>query len=63
MELLDKLNLERDSFEGRVAVVTGAARGIGEQVARALAHLGAHVVILDVSSPLTKSALDTSGLV
>ena len=47
MELLDRLNLERDTFDGRVAVVTGAARGIGEQVARALAHLGAHVVILD----------------
>ncbi len=48
MELLDKLNLTRDTFDGRIAVVTGAARGIGEQVARALAHLGAHVVILDV---------------
>ena len=35
-------------FDGRVAVVTGAARGIGEQVARALGRLGAHVVILDV---------------
>jgi len=48
MELLDKLNLTRETFDGRIAVVTGAARGIGEQVARALAHLGAHVVILDV---------------
>ncbi len=48
MELLDRLDLARDTFDGRVAVVTGAARGIGEQVALALAHLGAHVVILDV---------------
>jgi len=47
MRLLEKLNLERDTFDGRIAVVTGAARGIGEQLARALAHLGAHVVILD----------------
>ena len=48
MELLGRLGLEADIFEDRVAVVTGAARGIGEQVARGLAHLGAHVIILDI---------------
>ena len=48
MELLGRLGLEPDTFEGRIAVVSGAARGIGEQVARSLAHLRAHVVILDV---------------
>ena len=48
MELLDRLDLKQDTFEDRVAVVTGAARGIGEQVARCLAHLGAHVIILDI---------------
>jgi NAD(P)-dependent dehydrogenase (short-subunit alcohol dehydrogenase family) len=35
-------------FEGRVAVVTGAAQGIGEAYARALAGEGAHVVVADV---------------
>lgn len=48
MELLERLGLEPGSFDGRVAVVTGAARGIGEQVARALAHLGAYTIILDI---------------
>jgi len=48
MELLGKLGLKHGTFNGRVAVVTGAARGIGEQVALALAHLGAHVIILDI---------------
>ena len=48
MELLGKLGLKHGTFNGRIAVVTGAARGIGEQVALALAHLGAHVIILDV---------------
>ncbi len=32
----------------KVAVVTGAARGIGESIARLLAREGAHVVCLDV---------------
>jgi class 3 adenylate cyclase/NAD(P)-dependent dehydrogenase (short-subunit alcohol dehydrogenase family) len=47
-ELLSKLELDPAHFDGRVAVVTGGARGIGEQVAWGLAHLGAHVIILDV---------------
>lgn len=33
---------------GRTALVTGAARGIGEQVAATLARDGAHVICLDV---------------
>lgn len=33
--------------EGRVAVVTGGARGIGREIARVLAHDGAHVALLD----------------
>lgn len=35
-------------FEGRVAVVTGAAGGIGEGYARALAAEGASVVVADI---------------
>ena len=37
MRLLEKLNLERDTFDGRIAVVTGAARGIGRS--RRLPHI------------------------
>jgi class 3 adenylate cyclase/NAD(P)-dependent dehydrogenase (short-subunit alcohol dehydrogenase family) len=48
MDLHEQLGLSPATFDGRVAVVTGAARGIGEQVAWGLAKLGAHVVLLDV---------------
>lgn len=39
--------VDRQGIEGKVALVTGAAQGIGEAVARALAELGAIVAAVD----------------
>jgi 3-oxoacyl-[acyl-carrier protein] reductase len=37
-------------FDGKVAIVTGAARGIGEAYAKALAREGARVVVADLDN-------------
>jgi 3-oxoacyl-[acyl-carrier protein] reductase len=44
-------------MDGKVAIVTGAARGIGAAIAGVLAREGAHVVCIDV--PATGDALST----
>jgi 3-oxoacyl-[acyl-carrier protein] reductase len=50
--LFEKMKL----LEGKVAIVTGAARGIGEGVALKFAAEGAHVVITYVSEGSTEKA-------
>ena len=40
----------RHDFSGKVAIVTGAAQGIGEAYARALAAAGAAVVVADINA-------------
>jgi len=50
-------------FDGKVAVVTGAAQGIGEAYARALAAEGASVVIADIDDAGgARVAADIDGL-
>jgi len=39
------------SIRGRVAIVTGAASGIGRATARLFAHEGAHVAVIDRDAP------------
>ena len=45
-------------YEGKVAVVTGAARGIGAALARDLVERGAHVLITDLDSDGVAATLE-----
>lgn len=46
-------------FNGRTVVVTGAARGLGFEMARALGALGARVILGDVDAEAGQSAVQT----
>lgn len=48
-------------LKGRVAIVTGAASGIGYATAEALAKEGAQVVMADINEELLKSAAEKVG--
>ena len=43
-------------FDGRVAVITGAARGIGYGTAQRFAHEGARVAVIDIDESAAKKA-------
>ena len=51
--------LERFKLTDRIAVVTGAAQGIGQATAEALAEAGAHVVLTDMNGGAAGEAAET----
>ncbi|XP_026228967.1 15-hydroxyprostaglandin dehydrogenase [NAD(+)]-like [Anabas testudineus] len=46
------------ALNGKVAVVTGAAMGIGKAIAETFLHNSAKVVLLDVNEPVAKSVME-----
>src|SRR5690348_13232193 len=44
-------------LEGKVAIVTGAAMGMGEATARVFAEAGAHVLVSDVNEELGQAVV------
>ncbi|MBL0884928.1 3-hydroxybutyrate dehydrogenase [Myceligenerans indicum] len=54
-------NASAPTLQGRKALVTGGASGIGKAIARELAARGAHVTVADVSADGAKAAADEIG--
>ena len=48
-------------FDGKVALITGAARGNGEGIARVIASKGGTVVLTDLSETVTDTAANIGG--
>jgi NAD(P)-dependent dehydrogenase (short-subunit alcohol dehydrogenase family) len=58
VSLVEALMSVTYDFQGQVALVTGAASGMGLATARALAHAGAAVTLADVSDDALRQAVD-----
>ena len=62
--MVDSANAHQSRLDGRVALVTGAANGLGRAMARALTEAGASVLFVDAEAtafPQATSGLDAPG--
>ena len=54
--------LESFSLRGKVALVTGAAQGIGTEIARVLHAAGARVAVADIQTEVGHEVADAMGV-
>ncbi|MDA8097413.1 MAG: SDR family NAD(P)-dependent oxidoreductase [Clostridia bacterium] len=54
--------IDRRALRGKVAVVTGAGRGLGREIALALAWLGADIVVAEIEDTGTETAKQVEAL-
>jgi NAD(P)-dependent dehydrogenase (short-subunit alcohol dehydrogenase family) len=54
--LISTGNLHSNALEGKVAIITGAGGGIGYEAARALAWLGAYIIIAEINNKTGQDA-------
>ena len=53
--------MSQEKLLGRVAIVTGAAQGIGREIAETLARAGVNVVVSDINGEKAQSVADNIG--
>jgi NAD(P)-dependent dehydrogenase (short-subunit alcohol dehydrogenase family) len=53
-----RMEEEMEGIQGKVVVVTGGGRGLGEQISRTLAAGGARVIVGDIRTELAQTVVD-----
>lgn len=59
LELRTRPHESQNEFEGQVAIVTGAASGIGLSIAERLLDLGAYVAVIDINEKLLSEKFES----